>query len=115
MARVTGTTIQWDAPSIAAGSLRPYDGPMYGSIRRGDETDMPSLDRSRTGTNRTPGNGGERGETTRAIRAVLDQTDQTDLTRMGDQGVADQVFATYGIETTPGYVNKVRRNGHGRS
>jgi len=79
--------------------------------------EMPTSDRSRTGANRTVGEragGGERGATTRAIEAVLADLDPTELTEIGDPGVVGLVEERYGLLTTPGYVNKVRRNGHGR-
>lgn len=75
-------------------------------------------DGSGTGANRTVGEragGGERGATTRAIRAVLDQTDPEVLTQIGNPGIAELVESRYGLTTTPGYVDKIRRNGHGRS
>jgi hypothetical protein len=76
--------------------------------------EMPTSDRSRTGANRTVGErpgGGERGATTRAIEAVVADLDPTELTEIGDQGVVGLVEERYGLLTTPGYVNKVRRNG----
>jgi hypothetical protein len=79
--------------------------------------EMPTSDRSRTGANRTVGErpgGGERGATTRAIEAVLADLEPDRLTEIGDPGVVGLVEERYGLLTTPGYVNKVRRNGHGR-
>lgn len=80
--------------------------------------EMASQDWSRTMTNRTVGErvgGGERGATTRAIRAVLDQLDPEESTKVGDDGVAELVWREHGLSTSPGYVNKVRREARAAS
>lgn len=120
LARVTGRTMTWDAPPAAYGALNPY-GPIHGSIRRGDETDTGTSDRSRIGHS-AQGGVGERGATTRAIRAVAANLTTDELTELGPEGVTGLVWDTYQVQTTPGYVRKVLdgragsgRNGHGKS
>jgi hypothetical protein len=123
-ARVTGRTMQWDAPAPAAyGTLSPY-GPVHGSIHRGPAEEMPSVPRSRTGQIGqwgSGGGGGERGATRRAIETVASDLEPEDLTRIGPEGIAALVASDYGLQTTPGYVRKVldgragvARNGHGK-
>jgi uncharacterized protein DUF2637 len=90
---------------------------LHAEVERVPVGETPSLDRSRTGHTGQRGSGvggGERGATTRAIEAILADLDPDRLTEIGDPGVVGLVEERYGLLTTPGYVNKVRRNGNGR-
>lgn len=74
--------------------------------------EMPSQDWSGTGHSGQRGSvagGGEHGAITAAIRTELAQLDPTTPTTVGDQLVAERVLSEHGLQTTPGYVSKVRR------
>jgi hypothetical protein len=120
--------VQWvvkalgrDPDAMSGTMLRPvYTGRGLQVERMAPQGEMPSSDWSENGHTGQWGSevgGGERGATTRAIRAVLDQLDPAEVARVGDEGIAEMAWREYGVSTSPGYVNKVRRearNSNGR-
>jgi Protein of unknown function (DUF2637) len=113
LVRVSGADHVYEVPTTADPRklVRSAD-VLDGEIIR---TDLPSVTRSKNGQNGHEVGGGVKGATTRAIRQVVASLEPEELVEVGDRGVVELVRSEYGLETTPGYVNKVRRNGAGRS
>lgn len=117
LARVTGRTVQWDAPPAAAyGTLSPY-GPLHGSIHRSD-ADSPSVMRSEaseaTGQiGQGWGSGGVAPTKRQQIESYLDYLGPDEAKNLGARGIKADLLNN-GVDVSERYVKQAldARNGH---
>jgi hypothetical protein len=95
-ARMTGRALTVDAPPS-------YPGVVYGSIRRGDETDIPSWAPSAIGQNGQPHGGGETPTKRLSVEAYLDEHDDGNLT----VGRAWKGIRAAGLDVSQRYVGDI--------